>query len=84
MAARNVRFPLQRLVKTVNQLKPNSAMATQARDISANFNAKNDIMLPKGTFEGKVAFVTGGGTGLGQGMVKTLSALGAKVGIMSR
>ncbi|XP_065064698.1 2,4-dienoyl-CoA reductase [(3E)-enoyl-CoA-producing], mitochondrial-like [Rhopilema esculentum] len=59
MAARNVRFPLQRLVKTVNQLKPNSAMATQARDISANFNARNDIMLPKGTFEGKVAFVTG-------------------------
>ncbi|XP_065064162.1 2,4-dienoyl-CoA reductase [(3E)-enoyl-CoA-producing], mitochondrial-like [Rhopilema esculentum] len=84
MAARNVRFPLQRLVKTVNQLKPNSAMATQARDISTNFNARNDIMLPKGTFEGKVAFVTGGGTGLGQGMVKTLSALGAKVGIMSR
>lgn len=41
-------------------------------------------MLPPGTFEGKVAFVTGGGTGLGRGIVEYLSTLGAKVVISSR
>ena len=48
------------------------------------FPARTDCMLPKGTFDGKVAFVTGGGTGLGKGMVKMLSELGAKVVISSR
>ena len=41
-------------------------------------------MLGKGTFEGKVAFVTGGGTGLGKGMATMLSELGASVAIASR
>ena len=41
-------------------------------------------MLPPGTFEGKVAFVTGGGTGLGKGIVEYLSVLGARVVISSR
>ena len=41
-------------------------------------------MLPPATFNGKVAFVTGGGTGLGKGMSKALSALGAQVVIASR
>ena len=41
-------------------------------------------MLPPATFDGKVAFVTGGGTGLGKGMSQTLSALGAQVVIASR
>jgi hypothetical protein len=41
-------------------------------------------MLPKGTFEGKVALVTGGGTGLGKGIATKLSDLGATVAIMSR
>ena len=41
-------------------------------------------MLPEGTFEGKVAFVTGGGTGLGRGITQYLSALGARVVISSR
>ena len=41
-------------------------------------------MLPAGTFNGKTAFITGGGTGLGKGMATTLSKLGAQVVITSR
>lgn len=41
-------------------------------------------MLPSGTFDGKVAFITGGGTGLGKGMATTLSQLGATVAITGR
>jgi NAD(P)-dependent dehydrogenase (short-subunit alcohol dehydrogenase family) len=41
-------------------------------------------MLPANTFKGRVAYITGGGTGLGKDMAKTLSSLGAKVFITSR
>lgn len=41
-------------------------------------------MLPEGTFKGKTAFITGGGTGLGKGMSAMLSRLGAQVVITSR
>jgi len=41
-------------------------------------------MLPKDTFGGKVAFITGGGTGLGAGMAGMLAQLGAHVTIASR
>lgn len=41
-------------------------------------------MLPPETFKGKVAFVTGGGTGLGRSMATMLSRLGATVVISSR
>jgi len=41
-------------------------------------------MLPPGTFDGQVAFITGGGTGLGKGMATTLSGLGATVAITGR
>ena len=40
--------------------------------------------LPAGTFEGEVAFVTGGGTGLGLELARGLAALGATVVIASR
>ena len=48
------------------------------------FLPKKTPMLPKDTFKGKVAFVTGGGTGLGAGIATVLSRLGAKVAIVSR
>ncbi|GFS04212.1 2,4-dienoyl-CoA reductase, mitochondrial [Elysia marginata] len=41
-------------------------------------------MLPPGTFEGKLAFITGGATGLGKGLALNLSQLGATVVIASR
>uniref|UniRef100_M4C5Q9 Uncharacterized protein n=1 Tax=Hyaloperonospora arabidopsidis (strain Emoy2) TaxID=559515 RepID=M4C5Q9_HYAAE len=41
-------------------------------------------MLPPGTFKGKIALVTGGGTGLGKGIATKLSDLGATVAILSR
>ena len=41
-------------------------------------------MLPVGSFNGKIVFITGGGTGLGKGMANMLSRLGAQVVIASR
>ncbi|KAM4580116.1 2,4-dienoyl-CoA reductase [(3E)-enoyl-CoA-producing], mitochondrial [Odontesthes bonariensis] len=41
-------------------------------------------MLPAGSFNNKVAFVTGGGTGLGRAMTTMLSQLGAQCVIASR
>ena len=55
-----------------------------ASNVASKFPAVLAPMLPAGTFTGKVALVTGGGTGLGKGMAKTLSALGASVVIASR
>uniref|UniRef100_A0A8D0BNJ2 2,4-dienoyl-CoA reductase [(3E)-enoyl-CoA-producing], mitochondrial n=1 Tax=Salvator merianae TaxID=96440 RepID=A0A8D0BNJ2_SALMN len=42
------------------------------------------VMLPPDAFHGKVAFITGGGTGLGKGMAVALSSLGAECAIASR
>uniref|UniRef100_A0A8C8YJC0 2,4-dienoyl-CoA reductase 1 n=1 Tax=Prolemur simus TaxID=1328070 RepID=A0A8C8YJC0_PROSS len=41
-------------------------------------------MLPPNSFQGKVAFITGGGTGLGKGITTLLSSLGAQCVIASR
>lgn len=48
------------------------------------FPPVKSAMLPKDTFKGKTAFITGGGTGLGQGMATLLSLLGANVVIAAR
>ena len=48
------------------------------------FSAVKSCMLPPDTFTGKVAFITGGGTGLGRGIARLLSVLGARVIIASR
>uniref|UniRef100_A0A672FC55 2,4-dienoyl-CoA reductase [(3E)-enoyl-CoA-producing], mitochondrial n=1 Tax=Salarias fasciatus TaxID=181472 RepID=A0A672FC55_SALFA len=51
----------------------------------SNFFAPvEDVMLPSGSFNNKVAFITGGGTGLGRAMTTTLSQLGAQCVIASR
>ncbi|XP_062044264.1 2,4-dienoyl-CoA reductase [(3E)-enoyl-CoA-producing], mitochondrial [Lepus europaeus] len=42
------------------------------------------VMLPPNSFQGKVAFITGGGTGLGKAMTTFLSSLGAQCVIASR
>ncbi|KAL4601553.1 2,4-dienoyl-CoA reductase, mitochondrial [Arapaima gigas] len=51
---------------------------------AAFFPANEGVMLPPCAFANKVAFITGGGTGLGRGMTTTLSALGAQCVIASR
>lgn len=52
--------------------------------MASKFPAVTAPMLPAGSFDGKVAFITGGGTGLGKGMATMLSSLGATVAIASR
>jgi len=51
---------------------------------AAHFPAIKAPMLPADTFKDKVAFITGGGTGLGAGMAQMLSGLGATVAICGR
>ncbi|XP_037309870.2 2,4-dienoyl-CoA reductase, mitochondrial [Pungitius pungitius] len=51
---------------------------------AAFFPPMEGVMLPAGSFKGRVAFITGGGTGLGRAMTTTLSHLGAQCVIASR
>ncbi|GAB6032710.1 2,4-dienoyl-CoA reductase, mitochondrial [Chamberlinius hualienensis] len=56
----------------------------ESAEHSKHFPIVRTPMLPPGTFNKKVAFITGGGTGLGKGMALMLSALGATVAIAAR
>src|SRR5689334_1834113 len=41
-------------------------------------------MLPEKTFDGRVAVITGGATGIGFGIARQLAKLGATLGLCSR
>ena len=51
---------------------------------ASKFPATKQTMLPPGSFQDRVVFITGGGTGLGKGMATKFSELGAKVVIAAR
>ena len=51
---------------------------------SKYFKSVKRPMFAPGTFIGKTAFITGGGTGLGRCIALYLSSLGANVAIASR
>ena len=51
---------------------------------ASHFPATKQTMLPPGSFQDRVVFITGGGTGLGKGMATKFSELGAKVVIAAR
>ncbi|XP_068614706.1 2,4-dienoyl-CoA reductase [(3E)-enoyl-CoA-producing], mitochondrial [Brachionichthys hirsutus] len=51
---------------------------------SGFFTPVDGVMLQTGSFNDRVAFITGGGTGLGRAMTTTLSQLGARCVIASR
>ena len=68
------KYSLPTVVSVVKRMSSSSSM----------FPALVKPMLPEGTFKGRTALITGGGTGLGKGMAKVLSQLGANVVIASR
>ena len=53
-------------------------------DGSLYFKPILETMLPENTLKNKLAYITGGGTGLGKQMAITLAKLGADVIIVSR
>ncbi|XP_043116055.1 2,4-dienoyl-CoA reductase, mitochondrial [Puntigrus tetrazona] len=88
---------LLRGLTVLNRVSPNSCFMTarlfgngtntlyQTDPPHARFFPPSEgAMLLPGTYKNKVAFITGGGTGLGKAMTTTLSSLGAECMIASR
>ncbi|KAM4736036.1 2,4-dienoyl-CoA reductase [(3E)-enoyl-CoA-producing], mitochondrial isoform 2-T2 [Anableps anableps] len=63
---------------------PGLAVQSGSAWYSQFFAPSEGIMLPAGSFSDRVAFITGGGTGLGRAMTVVLSQLGAQCVIASR
>lgn len=59
-------------------------MSEDTKPQAKHFPVKKNPMLPPGTFTGKTALITGGGTGLGKAMALMLGTLGASVAILGR
>lgn len=74
------------MASNVRQLSVSNFMMSDSKTAphAKFFPARKDAMLPKNTFQDKVVFISGGGTGLGKGMALMFSQLGAKVAIASR
>ncbi|XP_061458781.1 2,4-dienoyl-CoA reductase [(3E)-enoyl-CoA-producing], mitochondrial [Rhineura floridana] len=78
--------PVLRVVSTTTRLLSHGTKVMYQADNpqAAAFSPLQKVMLRPDAFHGKVAFITGGGTGLGKGMAAALSALGAECVIASR
>uniref|UniRef100_A0A8C3AL37 2,4-dienoyl-CoA reductase [(3E)-enoyl-CoA-producing], mitochondrial n=1 Tax=Cyclopterus lumpus TaxID=8103 RepID=A0A8C3AL37_CYCLU len=66
------------------RLSSSSSSGSPPLPQAAFFPPVEDAMLATGSFNNRVAFITGGGTGLGRAMTTTLSQLGAQCVIASR
>ncbi|XP_060099514.1 2,4-dienoyl-CoA reductase [(3E)-enoyl-CoA-producing], mitochondrial [Heteronotia binoei] len=78
-------FPQLFSVTTIRLFSHGTKIMYQSDNPQAGFfSSLQKVMLPPNAFEGKVAFITGGGTGIGKGMTTVLSHLGAECVIASR
>uniref|UniRef100_A0A3B3R2X3 2,4-dienoyl CoA reductase 1, mitochondrial n=1 Tax=Paramormyrops kingsleyae TaxID=1676925 RepID=A0A3B3R2X3_9TELE len=77
-------FPLTSAVSRRLLRDGSGALRQVSAPQTAFFPPNEGVMLRPDAFRNKVAFITGGGTGLGKGMAGTLSALGAECVIASR
>lgn len=93
VASRSFSRCWRRFTVAPSQFSPNERAFSQSTKTLYQSNGPDQVvmlpqnqtlMLPSGTFKGKVAFITGGGTGLGKGMTTALSTLGAECVIASR